>query len=354
MDPAKATKFRVKAEQLLAAGKPDKALDQIIKSLDQHPDNPLAWELQGIIQMELRFDREAAQSFSEAIKRNPESELSYIHLSRILRSRKDLFKAMGVLAKLADIKPESYMLQQTVLDILENEDTVWEELFKVQPEILIKVLNHAADEEFKYKMTGLLKRVAVERSELFLGKAFNVIRSLADSDDDEIRNTAYILLVAVFEANPREIVKNFDLVEKGIKDSNKFVLRSTAGVMKSLLEYFPNFLFGHDEIIVAALENPTIAEQILKIIPPCPKCKSQDNLYLQKLEKDEKLIRLYCETCDVDFYKSPGMKVVEVIDDEELKLSGPVICPLCHGQFLKWVDDEKLYTCSVCNKWFTA
>ncbi|HME55292.1 MAG TPA: hypothetical protein VKM55_23995 [Candidatus Lokiarchaeia archaeon] len=355
MDPAKAAKLRQKAEELFDKEEFDKALEYIVKSLEEHPDNPIAWQLQGLIQEACNYKAEAIKSFQETIKRDSNCEVAYIGIVRIYRLRKDYFKAFEILADLASKNPSSKLLRQIVLDVLENDNKAeWEELFKVQPEILIEIVKNAKDDiDLKYKMTGVLKNVAVSKPELFQGKALEIISELANSDDDEIRSTAYILLVAAYEASPIIIEKYKQLLVNGVIDKNNYIQKSTAGIIKSMLDYFPDFLADEDEMLLQALEQPVVAEVLLKTLPSCPQCKSQDDMYLQRVIQGEKLLRFYCEKCDIKFYRQPGNKTVTVMDKAEARMKGPVVCPECKMQYLVFNEQEKLYSCSVCKKWFT-
>ncbi|MHA1684007.1 MAG: hypothetical protein ACTSUE_23920 [Promethearchaeota archaeon] len=355
MDAEKAVKFKKKAEDLFAAGKEEKALENVIKALEYHPDNPLTWQLQGLIQQSCGFKREAAESFKHAIKLDKDCELSYVSLFKLLRSRKDLFRAMEVLETLSRVNPESELLRATVIEILESEvEAEIEEIFKIRPELIIEIVGNAKDDQFKYKITGLLKNISVDRPELFAGKAFDIIKVLAKSKDDEIRSTAYVLLVAAYEANPRTIESvGLDLIKEGIRDKHNYIQKSTGGLVKSILEYFPNYFAGRDDIIILALETPETAPIVLKVLPPCPKCKSIDEVYLQKIQEGDKILRFYCQKCDVGYFKSPGSRIVKKIEKSEKKLKGPIVCPSCKGQFLAWNEADGLYSCSVCSKYFT-
>ncbi|MBD3185853.1 hypothetical protein GF325_03405 [Candidatus Bathyarchaeota archaeon] len=302
------------------------------------------------------FKKEAVQSFKQTIKLDKSCDLAYISLNKLYRDRKDYFKAMVVLADLVHENPTSPLLRQTVIEILESGlDVEIEEIFKIQPEILIELLQNAEDDDFKYKMTGLLKNISVERPELYSGKAFNIIRELAESSDNEIRSTAYVILVAAYEANPRTIeTLGLDLIEKGLKDQHNYIQRSTGGLLKSMLDYFPNYLAGRDDLIIMALENPQTASTIMKVLPKCPKCRSIEDVYLQKINKGDKILRFYCEKCELGYFKSPGSNMVQEIEKSKKKFKGPIICPSCKGQFLKWIEEDAVYNCSVCSKYFTV
>nr|MDO8109643.1 hypothetical protein [Candidatus Sigynarchaeota archaeon] len=355
VNPEKAAKLRQRAEELFQKEQYEKALEFIVKSLEEHPDNPLAWQLQGLIQEACNYKNEAVQSFNETLTRDKNCETAYLGIARIHRLRKDYFKAFEMLAEMANRNPASLILRQTILDVLENDNKAeWEELFKVQPEILIQIVKNAGnDVDFKYKMTGVLKSVAVAKPELFQGKALEIITELAKSEDDEVRSTAYVLMVAAYEASPVIIEKYKHLLTTGIKDKNNYIQKSTAGIIKSMLDYFPDFLAGQEELLVQALENPISAEVLTKTLPSCPQCKSQDNLYLQKVIPGEKLLRFFCEKCDIKFYRQPGSKTVNVMDKAESRMKGPVVCPECKMQYLVFIEQDKLYSCSVCKKWFT-
>lgn len=355
MDPVKAAKLRQKAEELFDKEEYEKALEYIAKSLQEHQDNPIAWQLQGMIQEACNYKAEAVESFKETIRRDANCEIAYIGIVRIYRLRKDYFKAFEILADFANKNPASKLLRQVILDILENDNKAeWEELFKVQPEILINIVKNSNDDiDFKYKMTGVLKNVAVSRPELFQGKALEIISELANSEDDEIRSTAYVLLVAAYEASP-VIIENYkQLLVNGVTDKNNYIQKSTAGIIKSMLDYFPDFLADEDDLLLQALEQPLVAEVLLKTLPSCPQCKSQDDMYLQKVIQGEKLLRFYCEKCDITFYRQPGNKTVSIMDKTESRMKGPIVCPECKMQYLVFNEQEKLYSCSVCKKWFT-
>jgi tetratricopeptide (TPR) repeat protein len=354
MNPEKALKMKQKAEELFQQEKYDKALEMIVKSLEEHPENPIAWQLQGLIQEACGFKNEAVSSFKEALARDMNCEMAYIGIARVHRARKDFFKAFETLADIAGRDPASKNLRQFVLDVLENDNKAeWEELFKTQPEIIVKLLQKAGvDIDFKYKMTGVLKNVAVAKPELFQGNALDIINELAKSPDEEIRSTAYVLLVAAYEASPVVIENHKHMLKAGVKDSNNYVQKSTGGIIKSMLDYFPNFLAGEEELLTKALENPLIADVLLKALPLCPNCRDQEHLHLQKVIEGEKLLRLYCEKCDTRFYRQPGAKTVQVMDKKEQLMKGPIVCPECKMQYLK-NEDSTLY-CSMCRKWFVV
>ncbi len=355
MNPEKALRLKQKAEELFQQEKYDKALETIVKSLEEHPENPIAWQLQGLIQEACGFKNEAVASFKEALARDVNCEMAYIGIARVHRARKDYFKAFETLANIVNRNPASTNVRQFVLDILENDNAAeWEELFKTQPEIIVKLLQTAGNDiEYKYKMTGVLKNVAVAKPELFQGKALDIINELAKSSDEEIRSTAYVLLVAAYEASPTIIDNHKHMLRSGVKDSNNYVQKSTGGIIKSMLDYFPNFLTGEEELLTKALENPLIADVLLKTLPVCPNCRNQENLYLQKVIEGEKLLRLYCDKCNTSFYRQPGAKTVQVMDKGEKRMKGPVVCPECKMQYLIFSDADKLYSCSVCRKWYS-
>jgi tetratricopeptide (TPR) repeat protein len=355
MNPEKALKLKQKAEELFQQEKYDKALETIVKSLEEHPENPIAWQLQGLIQEACGFKNESLASFKEALARDTNCEMAYIGIARVHRARKDFFKAFQTLADITKRDPASKNLRQFVLDILENDNAAeWEELFKTQPEIMVKLVQNAGNDiDFKYKMTGVLKNVAVAKPELFQGKALDIINELAKSSDDEIRSTAYVLLVAAYEASPTIIENHKHMLKSGVKDSNNYVQKSTGGIIKSMIDYFANFLVGEEELLTQALENPLIAEILLKTLPVCPNCRDQEHLYLQKVIDGEKILRMYCEKCDTKFYRQPGARTVQVMDKTEQRMKGPVVCPECKMQYLIFSDADKMYSCSVCRKWYT-
>ncbi|MHA1791573.1 MAG: tetratricopeptide repeat protein [Promethearchaeota archaeon] len=357
MNEEKANKARRKAEDLFSNGKYEKALDMVIKSLELNPRDPGSWQLQGIIQQALGLNRDAITSYQQAIKLDNKAELSYTNLCKLWRNKRDYFKEMNVLRELVNINPKSELLRNEILGVLGgNVAKEIEELFKIQPEILIKIINNTEDDEdYKYQITSMLKNVATSFPELFAGKAFNVIKELVKSKDDEIRSTGYLLMIAAYEANPRTIESlGLDLIRKGLKDSNLYIRKSCGGLLKSMLNYFPNYLTGNEDIIESALEKPEVAPIIIKIIPPCPKCKTLDEVYLKKNQGNEKLLRLYCKNCNVDYYKPPGSVSAKIIEKKSQELKGPIICPLCKKQFLKWIEGDNLYKCSICNKYFTT
>ncbi|MEX2727172.1 MAG: hypothetical protein Q6353_007960 [Candidatus Sigynarchaeum springense] len=326
-----------------------------MKALDEHPENPLAWQLQGLIQEACGYKTEAITSFKEALARDANCEMAYVGMARVHRARKDFFKAFQTLAEVTSRNPASENVRQIILDILENDNKAeWEELFKTQPEILVKLLQNAGNDiDFKYKLTGVLKNVAVAKPELFQGKALEIINELSKSKDDEIRSTAYVLLVAAYEASPIIIENHKSILSMGVKDPNNYVQKATGGIIKSMLEYFPNFLAGEEELLVQALENPLIADILLKTLPACPNCRDQENLYLQKIIEGEKMLRFYCEKCETKFYRQPGAKTVQILDKAEQRMKGPIVCPECKMQYLTFSEADKLYSCSVCRKWYT-
>nr|MDO8088835.1 hypothetical protein [Candidatus Sigynarchaeum springense] len=356
-NPEKAAKLKARAEELFQQEKFDKALEMIVKSLEEHPENPLAWQLQGLIQEACGYKNDAITSFKEALVRDANCEMAYIGMARVHRARKDYFKAFQTLADVVNRNPTSENVRQVILDILENDNKAeWEELFKTQPEIVIKLVQNAAtgkDIDFKFKLTGLLKNVAVAKPELFQGKALDIISELAKSKDDEIRSTAYVLLVAAYEASPVIIENHKPMLKAGVKDPNNYVQKATGGIIKSMLDYFPNFLPGEEELLTQALENPLIADILLKTLPSCPNCRDQENLYLQKIIEGEKMLRFYCEKCDITFYRQPGARTVKLMDKTEKRMKGPVVCPECKMQYLTFSEADKLYSCSVCRKWYT-
>jgi tetratricopeptide (TPR) repeat protein len=355
MNPERAAKFRQQAQSLFEKKQYDKALEVVTKALQEHPDNPISWQLQGFIQEACNYRNEAIKSFQEAIKRDESCEIAYVSISRILREKKDFFKSFEILENISQKFPKSALLRQAVMEILEGRISAeLTELFKVRPEIIINVLKNAEDDpDFKYKLTGTIKNVAVEKPEFFTGKAFEIIRELSKASDDEVRSTAYVLLVAVYEANPSIIEKNKDVLRAGIADKNQYIQKTTSGILKNLVNYFPNYLVGEEAMLTQALDGPVTAENIMRVLPACPNCHSQDDVYLQPIQENEKILRLYCEKCDVYYFKQPGSMATSVIDKGEKMLDGPVVCPSCKIQFLKWSEEAKLYGCSVCGKWYT-
>ncbi|NMC04171.1 MAG: hypothetical protein GYA24_03110 [Candidatus Lokiarchaeota archaeon] len=354
-NPEKALKLKQKAEELFAQEKYDKALETVVKSLEEHPENPLAWQLQGLIQEACGYKNESLASYKEAIVRDNNCEMAYIGMARVHRTRKDFFKAFSILADVTKRNPASTNIRQIILDVLENDNaSEWTELFKTQPEIIVMLVQNAGNDiDFKYKMTGVLKNVAVAKPELFQGKALDIINELAKSTDEEIRSTAYVLLVAAYEASPTIIENHKHMLKSGVKDPNNYVQKSTGGILKSMIEYFPNFLAGEEELITQALENPLIAEILLKAMPLCPTCRDQENVYMQKVIEGEKLLRFYCDKCDTRFYRQPGAKTVQLMDKSEQRIKGNIVCPECKMQYLMFSEQDKMYSCSVCRKWYT-
>lgn len=359
MNPDKANKLRLKAQELLGKNQPEKALEAIMKSLDEHPDNPLSWQMQGLVQEACNYRNEAVQSFKEAIKRDKMNELSYLGIYRILRTKKDTFNAFQWLANLASVNPASPLLRESVCDVLETENKEeWNELFKVRPDVLVAAIKNAsgdADLDFKYRITGLLKNVGVANPELFQAKALDIILELATSPDGEIRNTAFILLVAAYEASPtimeQEAIRG--LLARGVSDPSTFIQRTAGGLIRSILDYFPNYLAGMEDVLDAAFDAPHVADSILKACPSCPRCRSQDEVYMMKMRPDEKIVRFHCEACDFHYFKQPGSRAALELDKGDKKV-GLVICPLCKIQILNWSDPDGMYTCSICNKWFSV
>ncbi len=353
VNPEKAAKLRQKAEELFEKGQNEKAMEHVVKSLEEHPHNPLTWQLQGLIQESSSFKSEAIKSFTEALKLDNKCETAYIGLARVYRTGRHYAKAFDALNELVKMNPASKLIRLVIEDVLENENfSEWEVLFKNYPESLIETVRHSADDiDFKFKITGLLKDVSIARPDLFKEKALDIIKEIARTPDEEIRSTAYVVLVAAYEASPGIINAMMDVVHEGIKDPSPYIQKATAGIMRSLLNYFPNYLAGKDGLVAEALEVPTIAEVLLKVLPSCPKCHKQDEVYIQPFMADDKLLRMRCEMCDIYFTKEPGAKTVSVLEKE--KLSGAIICPGCKGQFLAWVENDKLYTCSVCNKFYS-
>nr|MDO8118800.1 hypothetical protein [Candidatus Sigynarchaeota archaeon] len=295
VNPEKAAKLRQKAEELFEKGQHEKAMEYVVKSLEEHPQNFLAWQLQGLIQEAGNFKSEAIKSFNEALRLDTNCETAYIALARVYRSARHYAKAFNSLNDLVKLNPRSRLIRLVIEDVLENDNPAeWEEMFRNFPESLIETVKGSTDDvDFKYKITGLLKNVSIARPDLFKGKALEIIKDVAKSDDEEIRSTAYIILVAAYEASPGIINSVMEVLEQGVNDGSPYIQKAVAGIMKSLLNYFPNYLAGKDELVKKALEVPAIAEVALKMLPSCPKCHSQDDVYIQPFMTEEKLLRMH-------------------------------------------------------------
>ncbi|MHA1369818.1 MAG: tetratricopeptide repeat protein [Promethearchaeota archaeon] len=353
MDPNKAAKFRGRAQECMAKNDYDKALEWIYKSLEEHPSNPVSWELQGIIQNKLRLFNDALQSFREAVKLNPDSELSWLMIASLLRQKKDYMGSLETLYNLLQRNPRSQGVHSAVFEMLEKHDYIWDDLFRVQPELLIMTAENLDSSSKKIKLLDLLDQVVKERPELFKGDAFKVVRTLICDDADAVRERAYFLLRALYDANPQIMEKNLNLLRLGLADSNESINRVSGALLRAILDYFPEFIAGDEKLLISALEHPVVAQIILSLMPACPNCNSRDDVYLRNIDTDTKNIYFYCEKCDIDYYKKPGFPNAHKSSRRGQKISGPIICPICNQQFLIFKESEGLYHCSLCNKWYT-